>query len=95
MLVKSRKHRVNRNSSPPLIEVGISCSRCVKDKNYYIIGHLKNFDEDSPEPWLALSGFAKFDKYSNENFRDEPSYLGNNNIIIAIRLSDVEHIEIF
>lgn len=77
------------------LENGSNLKVYIKDKNYYVIGHLKNFDEDSPESWLALSGFAKFDKYSNKNFRDEPSYLGDNNIAIAIRLSDVEHIEIF
>lgn len=67
----------------------------LKDKDYYIIGHHKNHEEKGDDSWLALSGFAKFDVNTNQIYNDEPSYLGEPSIIITIRFSDIEHIEIF
>nr|DAY89472.1 MAG TPA: hypothetical protein [Caudoviricetes sp.] len=67
----------------------------LKNEDYYIIGHHKNHEEKDGESWLAVSAFAKFDKSTNANYRNEPSYLDDNNVIYTIRFSDIEHIEIF
>lgn len=67
----------------------------VKDADYYVIGHHKNHEEKDGEAWLAISAFAKFHKKSNTPYRDEPSYLDDENVIYTIRFSDIEHIEIF
>lgn len=40
-------------------------------------------EESGNDPWLALSAFAKFDIKSNTPYADEPSYLENENVIIA------------
>lgn len=77
------------------LENGSNLKVYLKNEKYYIIGHHKNHEENGNDSWLALSGFAKFDKETNELYKNEPSYLENNNVIITIRLSDVEHIEIF
>jgi len=61
--------------------------------DYYIIGHFKNIDEN--ESWLAVSAFGKFDKTTNKPLESEPSFLDKPNVIYTVRLSDVEHIEIF
>ena len=66
----------------------------LKDKDYYIIGHFKNIEEKE-EPWIALSAFGKFDVSANVNYKNEPSYLDNESILYTVRLSDVEHIEVF
>lgn len=67
----------------------------LRDKDYYVIGQLKNLEERQEASWLALKGFAKFDLNTNAMYKNEPGFLDNPDIIIAIRLSDVEHIEIF
>lgn len=67
----------------------------VKDADYYVIGHHKNHEEKDGEAWFAISAFAKFHKKSNTPYRDEPSHLDDENVIYAIRFSDIEHIEIF
>lgn len=67
----------------------------LKNKEYYIIGQLKNFEENGELSWIALKAFAKRDKSTNQNFKSEPSFLNRPEITIAVRLSDVEHIEIF
>ena len=63
----------------------------LKDQEYYLIGHQKNMEEKGEESWIAISAFGKFDKKTNENYREEPSYLDDENV----RLSDIEHMEIF
>lgn len=77
------------------LENGSNLKVYLKNEPYYIIGHHKNHEENGNDSWLALSGFAKFNKKTNRPYKGEPSYLENNNVIITIRLSDVEHIEIF
>lgn len=67
----------------------------IKDKDYYLIGHLKNYEEKGNNSWIALKSFAKFDKETNANYKNEPSFLNTNNAIITVRFSDIEHIEIF
>lgn len=67
----------------------------LKNEDYYIIGHHKNHEEKEGESWLAVSAFGKFDKVTNENYKEEPKYLDDENVIYTIRFSDIEHIEIF
>lgn len=67
----------------------------LKDQEYYLIGHQKNMEEKGKESWIAISAFGKFDKKTNENYREEPSYLDDENVIYTVRLSDIEHMEIF
>ncbi len=77
------------------LEKGSNLKVYLKDKDYYIVGHHKNHEEKGNDSWLALSGFAKYDKTTNKKCENEPSYLGQNNILITVRFSDIEHIEIF
>ena len=67
----------------------------LKNEDYYVIGHHKNQEENGDASWIALSSFAKFDKETNENYKNEPSFLDDESVTFAIRLSDIEHIEIF
>lgn len=77
------------------LENGSNLKVYLKDKDYYLIGHHKNHEEKGNDSWLALSGFAKFDKETNKNYKYEPNYINNEKIIITVRFSDIEHIEIF
>lgn len=77
------------------LENGSNLKVYLKDKDYYIIGHHKNHEDNGNDSWLALSAFAKFDKETNQNYKNEPSFLDRNDIIITLRFSDIEHIEIF
>lgn len=67
----------------------------LKNKDYYLIGHLKNYEEKEENSWIALSTFAKFNVETNENYKNEPNYLDKSDIYITVRFSDIEHIEIF
>lgn len=67
----------------------------LRNQEYYIIGHHKNHEENGESSWLALSAFGKFDKETNLPYKKEPSYLNRSDVIIAVRFSDIEHIEIF
>lgn len=67
----------------------------LKNKNYYIIGHHKNHEEKGDDSWLALSAFAKFDINTNRISENTQSYLDRDDIVITIRLSDIEYMEVF
>ena len=67
----------------------------IRDKDYYIIGHHFAHEEKGNDSWLAVSAFAKYDVETNLPYKDEPSFLDDRNVKLTIRLSDVEHIEIF
>ena len=71
----------------------------LKDKDYYLIGHHKNHEENGSDSWLALSAFGKYDKETNKNFNNEPNFTENKKEnefrIITVKFSDIEHIEIF
>lgn len=67
----------------------------LKNEEYYIIGHHKDHEEKDGDCWIAVSAFAKFDKNTNKNYKDEPSFLEDENVIYTARFSDIEHIEIF
>lgn len=67
----------------------------LKGKDYYIIGHHKNHEETGNDPWIAISGFALYDKETDNLYKEKDYYLGNQSIIYTVRFSDIEHIEIF
>lgn len=67
----------------------------LKNKDYYVIGHHKNHEENGNDSWLALSAFGKIDKITNRNYKNEPSFFNNKNVKYVVRFSDIEHIEIF
>lgn len=77
------------------LEHGSNLKVYLKDKDYYIIGHHKNHEEKGNDSWLAVSAFAKFDKETNKPYKNEPTYIDNPKVIITVRFSDIEHIEIF
>lgn len=77
------------------LEKGSNLKVYLREKEYYIIGHHKNHEENGNDSWLALSAFAKFDKETNEPYKNEASYLDRKEVIITVRFSDIEHIEIF
>lgn len=67
----------------------------IKGQDYYVIGHHKNHEENGNDSWLAVSAFGKFDKNTNSNYKNEPSYLDDESVIYTVRFSDIEHIKIF
>ena len=79
------------------LEKGSNLKVYLKDKDYYIIGHHKVHEENGDSSWLALNGFAKMDKNTNDYYKNEPRYNNgeNEDVIITVRFSDIEHIEIF
>lgn len=77
------------------LENGSNLKVYLKDKDYYIIGHHKNHEEKGEDSWLALSGYGKFDKITNENYMQEPNFINNSAVIITVRFSDIDYIEIF
>lgn len=67
----------------------------LKNEDYYLIGHFRNIEEKEADPWIAISAFSKHDKITNLNYNNEPDFSDNADVILTVRLSDVEHIEIF
>lgn len=67
----------------------------LKEQNYYVIGHYKAHEEKGNDSWIALSGFCKIDKYTNQNYGNEPSFIDDDSCIITLNFSNIEHIEIF
>lgn len=76
-------------------EHGSNLKVFLKNKEYYLIGHHRNHEEKGNDSWLALSAFGKFDINTNQNYKSEPCYLNDEHVIITVKFSDVEHIEIF
>lgn len=76
-------------------ENGSNLKIYLKNEDYYVIGHHKFIEENGDDSWIAVSAFGKFNKNSNLNYKSEPLYLDDENVIYTIRLSDIEHIEIF
>lgn len=66
-----------------------------KGKDYYVIGQLKSLEEKGESSWIALTGFCKMDTETNSNYKSEPSYINNKNVSIVMRISDIEHMEVF
>lgn len=70
----------------------------VKNDNYYVYGHFRNVEEYEDDPYIAVFGYGKYDKVTNELLEYEEYYLDDNlendNHIYMIRMSNVDHIEI-
>lgn len=77
------------------LENGSNLKIFPKDKDYYVIGHHKNHEELGADSWLAISGYALYNKETDMPYKNKEYYLGNLNIIYTIKFSDIEHIEIF
>ena len=67
----------------------------IKDKPYYVIGCFRNIEEKGENSWLAITGFGKLDRETNELYKEEISHIGDHTAIFTIRISDVEYIEIY
>lgn len=77
------------------LQSGTNLKIYLRNEDYYVIGHHKSQEENGEESWIALSAFAKFDKNTNENYKNEPSFLDDESVIYTVRISDIEHIEVF
>lgn len=77
------------------LKYGSNLKLYLKNEDYYIIGHHKNHEEKDGDCWIAVSAFAKFDKSTNKNYKEEPYFLNDENVIYTVRFSDIEHLEIF
>lgn len=53
----------------------------LKNKDYYVIGHHKNHEENGNDSWIAVSAFGKFDVETNQLLKNEPSYLDNPDVM--------------
>lgn len=77
------------------LDKGSNLKVFLKDKDYYLLGHYKNLEEKGNDSWIALSAFSKRDVETNKNYKNEPDYNDKEEIVIVVKFSDVEHIEIF
>lgn len=70
----------------------------VKNDNYYVYGHFRNIEEYEDDPYIAVFGYGKYDKVTNELVENEINYMNddleNDNHIYMIKMSNVDHIEI-
>lgn len=91
-------HRtINQNIWQDIIDSynGSNLKLFLKDKKYYVIGHMRNYEENKKECWIAINAFGKYDKNTNQPYNDEPPFLDKENFIYVVRFSDIEHIEVF
>lgn len=72
---------------------GTNLKLMIKGEAYYIIGHYKFSEEKGNDSWMALSAYGKYSKKKGEPIG--AVYHNNENVIITIRISDVEQIEVF
>lgn len=75
------------------LENGSNLKIYLKNKNFYLIGSLKNMEENGNDSWIALKAYSKYKLDTNEQI--EPSYLDRDDISVVIRLSDVDYMEVF
>lgn len=70
----------------------------VKNNSYYVYGHFRNVEEYEDDPYIAVFGYGKYNKVTNELIENEIDYMNenlkNDNHIYMIKMSNVEHIEI-
>ena len=52
-------------------------------------------EEKGESSWLAISAYGKYDTQTNEAYKNCQIYHNDEKVIYTVRLSDVEHIEIF
>lgn len=65
----------------------------LKNKDYYIIGNYKCYEEKGNDSWIALTGYIKFT--CKDDTVINPSHKGDKSVIITVRFSDIDHMEIF
>ncbi|MGN8774682.1 hypothetical protein [Candidatus Weimeria sp. HCP3S3_B5] len=63
-----------------------------KEKEYYIIGHLKNMEEKGEESWIAISSYSKNSITDDAILEKHDS---DQMAIYTVRLVDVDHFEVF
>lgn len=70
----------------------------VKNNSYYVYGHFRNVEEYEDDPYIAVFGYGKYNKVTNELIENEIDYMNenlkNDNHIYMIKMSNVDHIEI-
>lgn len=72
---------------------GTNLKLYIKDKKYYIVGHYRYSEEKGDESWMALSAYGMYTKKEGKPI--EPLYHDKENVIITVRMRDVEQIEVF
>lgn len=63
-----------------------------RDKDYYVTGHHYANEEKGNDSWFAVTAYTKKDVDNDKVIEDHSS---DEKAILAVRLSDVDHIEIF
>lgn len=74
---------------------GSSVKAYIKDKPYYVIGYVKHIEEKGSDSYIAIGGFAKYNKITNEPMMNEPNFTNYENVAYVVHLSNVEHMEVF
>ena len=64
----------------------------IRGADYYVVGHHRNIEENGDGSWIVLTGFIKYGKDSDKKMEDHE---GKQKDMIAVRMSDVEYVEIF
>lgn len=71
----------------------------LKGKPYFIFGTLSHLEEHGEDSWISINKYAKYKEEprgeEDELFGNEVSYDTEKDYHIVIRLSDVDHIEVF
>ena len=76
-------------------ENGSNIKAYLKNKDYYVMGHLAFFEEKDDDSWIVISAFSKRGVTTNLLCTNEPDNTNDNNAKLVIRLKDIEHMEIF
>lgn len=76
------------------LENGSNLKIYLKSSEYFVVGHYINIEEKGENSWIAVSAYAKYDK-NNQAYNNEKTHLDEEECIYTIRLSDIDHIEIF
>ena len=63
-----------------------------KGKEYYVRGRLKNMEEKGENSWIAISSYTKISTVDDAIIED---YITDVKAIYTVRLSDVDHFEVF
>ena len=74
-------------------EKGSNLKIKLKDKNNYFVGHLKNIEENGMDSWIAISAYVEVDATTGDML--EPNYLKNPDIILVLKLADVEYVTVY